>query len=199
MKFRNIVLSSLLVLGLPVLAQAQSFACISAPANCAVAQGLLTWSLTGNVVTVSNAAGSSNQSFIRNVYFDTPLNTSVSYTGHTGLVTLNSGSNPALLPGGNGSFASDFSWSAANPGSKFGVNAGESISFTLTHITLANFTNGSARIGAHLQGLQGGASASLVSFVTPVSAVPEPESYALLLAGLGLMCAVSRRHRAKRA
>jgi hypothetical protein len=33
--------------------------------------------------------------------------------------------------------------------------------------------------------------------VVPVTPVPEPESYAMLLAGLGLMATIARRRRAK--
>ncbi len=43
------------------------------------------------------------------------------------------------------------------------------------------------------------ASADLYGMVTAVTAVPEPETYAMMLAGLGLMGAVARRRKAKQA
>jgi PEP-CTERM motif len=44
-----------------------------------------------------------------------------------------------------------------------------------------------------------GGNANMVSAVGVVSAVPEPETYAMMLAGLGLMGAVARRRKAKQA
>jgi hypothetical protein len=46
------------------------------------------------------------------------------------------------------------------------------------------------RVGVHFQGLTNGISEGLV---TITSAVPEPESYAMFLAGLGLMGTIARR------
>ena len=197
MKFHTLALSAALALGLPTLASAQSFECISSNTTCTTAVGLVSWSLTGSVLKISNSSGAGNGSFIRNIYFDYTSGMGVSLLGKVGTVTFSSGGSPANLPGGNAPsahFAADASWSAMNPGSTYGVNAGESISFTLTGVSLASFTNGSMRVGLHLQGLPGGASDSLISTVT---AVPEPESYVLLLAGLGLVGAIARRRQQK--
>ena len=61
-------------------------------------------------------------------------------------------------------------------------NSASSISYTLNYTGYSGFTFGSA---------EGGAPA----YLRITTAVPEPETYAMLLAGLGLMGAVARRRR----
>ena len=193
MKISQIALSAVLACGLPAVAGAQSFDCISNNTNCATAQSLVSWSLAGNVLQISNASGITNNTFIRNIYFDYATGMGVTLLGDVGTVTFLAGGKPGNLPSGNAptvDFSSNANWTSDNPGSEWGVNAGESISFSLTGVNLANFANGTMRVGVHLQGLPDGGSVSLVSAVT---AVPEPETYALMLAGLALMGTLARR------
>ena len=64
----------------------------------------------------------------------------------------------------------------------------------MAQTALTNFSNGTMRVGVHLQGLDAGKSESLTTVVT---AVPETETYAMMLAGLGLMGSIARRRKNK--
>jgi hypothetical protein len=93
-----------------------------------------------------------------------------------------------------------------------GVNWGD-ISLTQGSTTVTSFSTGSAtdRLGEHSGGDTGFFTLHLKGTVhsqdinehnkgeykVSVTAVPEPETYAMLLAGLGLMGAVTRRRKAK--
>ncbi len=192
MRIFHALLAALLVWVLPGLAQAQSFECISSGGGgqCAAAQSDLSWSFTGNNFTLTNNAVAGNTSFIGAIYFDYGAGMGVSLVSSTGTVALASGGSPPNLPSASSTspnFVADAYWTANNPASAYGVNPGESITFAMSNVTAANFADGSMRVGVHLQGLPTGASESLVT------AVPEPETYAMLLAGLGLMGAVVRR------
>lgn len=190
MKNLSTALITLLVSVLPCLASAQSFSCISGGAQCATAETTLTWSFSGSNLTIANQALADNNSFIRNIYFDTSEGMSISLVGSTDLSAFVAGGSPTNLPAGtNVGFVADSQWTATNPSSTYGINAGESITFSLSGVSAASFNDGSLRFGVHLQGLPGGASESLVS------AVPEPQTYAMLLAGLGLLGFTANRRR----
>lgn len=190
MKNLSTALIALLVSVLPGIASAQSFSCISAGAQCATAESNIGWTFSGSNLTISNQALAGNNSFIRNVYFDTSAGMGVSLVGSTDLSAFVAGGSPTNLPAGsNVGFVADSHWTATNPAVSYGINAGESITFSLSGVSAANFSDGSLRFGVHLQGLPGGASESLVS------AVPEPQTYAMLLAGLGLLGFTANRRR----
>lgn len=190
MKNLSTALIALLVSVLPCLASAQSFSCISGGAQCATAESNLSWSYSGNSLTITNQVLAGNNSFIRNIYFDTSAGMSVTLVGSTDLSAFVAGGSPTNLPAGsNIGFVADSHWTATNPAPTYGISAGESITFSLGGVSAANFNDGSLRFGVHLQGLPGGASESLVS------AVPEPQTYAMLLAGLGLLGFTANRRR----
>ncbi|MEY4882696.1 MAG: hypothetical protein RIS34_550 [Pseudomonadota bacterium] len=192
MKIRHTLLATLLAASLPGFAAAQSFDCVTNNGACAAAESYLSWSLVGNLFTIANNQTAGGGSFVRNIYFDynTATMSVANPTSGGGTVAFTAGGTPANLPGAPAGFVADALWTANNPGATYGVNAGESISFAMSGVTLASFTNGSMRVGVHFQGLTNGISEGLV---TITSAVPEPESYAMFLAGLGLMGTIARR------
>lgn len=118
---------------------------------------------------------------------------SYSFTQSSG-VSFASGSNPPNLPGGNGiSFSASQSFGADVPAPKNGIGSGESLGITFSLLDNTSYqtalnavSSGSLRVGMHVISLPQGASASFVS------AVPEPATYAMLLAGLGVIGTVAR-------
>lgn len=142
---------------------------------------------------------------IANVYFDGLglLNFSSATVLSSSGVSFSLGGSPSNVPSGNTvSFSSDFSVSAANPKPSNGVNTGETltVSFDLTSGTsfsdvVSGISSGDLRVGLHVISL-GSNSESFVSTLrtdTSVTAVPEPETYAMMLAGLGLLGTIARR------
>jgi hypothetical protein len=93
-------------------------------------------------------------------------------------------SDPAVSPNG----VTQGEWVAIT----FNLVAGKTYADTLAALALPNGGGaGDLRIGVHVQSYPGGASESFVNIPTPV---PEPETYVMLLAGLGLVgWAVRRR------
>jgi PEP-CTERM motif len=107
------------------------------------------------------------------------------------------GAQPPNLPGGNQPgvlFVSDLAFDSGS-GNRNGINYGETARFRFTGAGVQDFASGLLDGGVHVRSLASGRSESLVT----VSAVPEPETYAMMLAGLGLMGAVARRRKAKQA
>ncbi len=160
----------------------------------------------------------SNYSSLTDVYFDSgPLASFYSVTSSTG-VSFSQIANPANLPGGNAVVppfdGSAFSADANNPPPANGVQnsdaSGEQLTITfnlqsgktwndvLTSMALPGYpvempANSWLRVGVHVQSFQSGNSASFVN--NPVTPVPEPESYALMLAGLALVGQISRKRK----
>ena len=106
------------------------------------------------------------------------------------------GASPPNLPGGNAiGFSADFSADANSPSPFKGINGGEflGLQFDLTNGSsldqvLSAVGAGSLRLGLHVQSV--GLNEGSISLVSPI---PEPQEWAMMLAGLGLVAAIARR------
>ena len=191
--YKSVFLTAMLA-GASLNAQAYSFECVSGAVTpstdsvgCThVGETLASWSLAGNVLTISNAASAGNGSFISGISFDTSLGQSVSLISPQMAGVLFTTGGGAHLPASLG-WTIDSDFQANKKPSVNGVNAGESVSFLLGGVNLSNISNGSFKFGLHLQGLPEGRSEKLIS------AVPEASSYAMVMAGLLVVGAIVRR------
>ena len=208
---RTLVAAAVLSAGLSAVAQAQnySFSCVSnnSTTNCATGEAQLGMTLTqgsGFVDFLFTNAGPLASS-ITDVYWDwtgaANRYTAGAITSSSG-VSFSWGASPSNLPSGNGltpSFSANLGADSNAPTRPNGVNPTEWVSFRLLTgltTTAADLASGSLRVGIHVQGFSGGGSESYVNRSTTVVApVPEPEAYALMLAGLGVVGVVARRKR----
>jgi hypothetical protein len=208
MKLKHTILGLAVLATMPLMASAQSFTCITNNSGvCSSdggAQSYLSWETNGNELTVYNSDVASNTSFISSIYFGGEGSEFTTlYQQSTG-VAFESGATPAALPAGNTiSFSSTSSFSSVQQGSnQDGVDAGEWISFMIPQLQQSLASSNPLTFGVHLQGI--GAMDYSESLINGggggggvVSVVPEPETYALLLAGLGVIGGVIRRRKQK--
>lgn len=199
-------------LGLMGAAQAQnySFSCVSgnSATNCATGTNQLSMTLTqgSGFVDFRFSNTGLRASSITDIYwdwsdgealFDSSVGTITSSNG----VSFNWGANPDNLPSGRSltpRFSADLGADSNSPTQQNGVNPGEWVSFRfLTGVTstATDLLNGDLRIGLHVQGFSNGGSESFVNGgSTPIaSPAPEPETYAMMLAGLAIVGGIARR------
>lgn len=119
----------------------------------------------------------------------------------TGLDLLGNGSASLFAPVGFKSFT----WWGSDPSSVYTVGATAVFSVTLGNVSVGSNTagvtsyfSGSVPAQKHAENQWGNYSTFTTDVTSPVSAVPEPETYALLLAGLGLIGAVARKRQQHR-
>ena len=174
-------------------AETGTFTCAAGTfADCSLATSTLSWSWDGLNFEVDN----SGSGYVSEVYFDLGAGMAASFVGGTGgNVAFYAGASPGSLPGGPVTFQSDASFDSDPAGDlSNGINGGETATFAITGAAGDSFDLGALTAGLHVRSLVT-ASASVITLV-PVPAVPEPQTYALLLAGLGAMGFVGRRRRA---
>ena len=170
-------------------AQAFDFTCVTGDSGCTTAgTSIASWSLSGNVLTIATSA-SAGTGFISGISFDTS-------GGDAVVLAPTQGAGVLYTTGGGANLPASLGWSIdyeVKPDTKpptHGINAGESLAFNLTGVTLADIASGAFKFGVHVQALPGDRSEKLVN-----SPVPEAETFALALAGLSVL-AVMRRRRA---
>lgn len=189
---KGVALAVAMVGSMSAQASTGGFVCAGTTSCDGTGSSVLSWSLSdAGLLTISNALQDGNQSFIAGVSFEVGSGDSVSFAGTTGDVSFQKVTKEAAhLPTSLG-WNVDYSMAALKPSSKAGVNAGESISFQLSGVSLAELGTPDFRFAVKLQGtaLDGKGSEKLVAVV------PEPSSYALVLAGLAVAGGLSRRRR----
>lgn len=207
--FRSLALAGALAFGLAGAVQAQnfSFSCITNnnAGDCAIAEaqlGLEVDTAESGFVKFIFTNTSQLASSITDIYFDwlNPADALAQGTiGNSAGVSFSWGASPNDLPGGNTlspKMTAELGADSDAPAMHNGVNAeDEWVSFrfaTGSSNPLQDLFAGSLRIGVHVQGFDSEGSESLVAIAAPV---PEPETYALMLAGLGIVGAMARRKR----
>jgi hypothetical protein len=193
----------------PAHAQTYGFDCVSDnnAQNCATGEEQFTLTLSQGAgyidLTLRNLGPIT--SAVTAVYFDwAGTNTWSTQISGSSYLTDTSGvdfywhGSPSNLPAGNNAtpdFESDLNAVAANPRPLWGINANEYLPFRFfTNATTyaSMLDSGAFRVGVHVQSFPNGGSESFVSR-TMAGAVPEPETYAMMLAGLAMVGAAARR------
>lgn len=147
-------------------------------------------SITNGVSFAFNSTSPIPGSFISALYFNGP----------SGVMTWNAGQvykaiDWSTKAGGSDTSQNGYNWDITYPtgANKDRLLAGDTASWTITGagVSLQSFALTGNGMMVHLQGLPNGGSEKIGA----VAAVPEPESYAMFLAGLGIIGAVVKRRK----
>jgi hypothetical protein len=182
-----------LIAGTSCAATSFDFTCVTGTRGCTMAgASVASWSLTDKVLTIANLDSASNASYISGISFDARAGQVVSLaSSQMRGVSYGKGSGfslPSSL-----AWTADYKFDPRGRTSVNGINEGESLSFNLTGVSMADIQSGDFRFAVQVQGLPGGRSESLIN----VSQVTEGEPLTLSLAGLAVvgMLGLRRRNR----
>jgi hypothetical protein len=106
------------------------------------------------------------------------------------VLNVSGGSPVSFSPGAGPTGSFGFRFDLTGP-KQSRLTDGESVSWTWAD---AGVSAGVLTFAAHVQGVSRLGASDSIWYTGPVAAVPEPETYALLLAGLGIVGFVGRRH-----
>ena len=134
-------------------------------------------------------------------------NPSITYSALSATFTIPGGSSPSQIAGtyhenGTGDFEYGVVWGGGSGGGNADPNPVLSFTITGTGLTLASLEQNAAGqffAADIISGTTGNTGAVDASQALPPTSIPEPETYALMLAGLGLMGFVARRRKQKAA
>jgi hypothetical protein len=162
----------------------------------------LTYTLTGPSFTNVSGAFSTSDRITGSVSFDSSL---LDVSGNGSIITSSSGVNPAItwqFQDGHNLFNNQITTSGFTIAMGFSSGAAGSWNIDTTHGYTTNDIWLDSGRGSYESFFQGGYASSATALTASnwtrsVAAVPEPETYALLLAGLGLMGAAVRRRKQK--
>jgi hypothetical protein len=97
-----------------------------------------------------------------------------------------------------------FTWWGAHPQSVYALGSTANFSITLGNVSAGTNTIGLTTYFGSMTPAQeyttnqwGNYSTITTNLTSPVATVPEPETYAMLLAGIGLIGGIARRHKQK--
>jgi len=165
--------------------------------------------LGGNQVRFTFTNNSSSS--LADVYFDDGALLGIASITSSAGVSFSQGASPPNLPGGNlvspafvttAGFLADSDAPVPHNGVSMGewlaidftLKPGQSYNSVINALALPNHGgDGDLRIGLHVQAYPGNANESYINIASPV---PEPETYALFMAGLGLLGFMGRRRNA---
>ncbi|MBS1190915.1 MAG: hypothetical protein H6R10_2707 [Rhodocyclaceae bacterium] len=178
-----------------------------------------------NVLMTFSNPGNINSTIAQVYLDDSPVDlfSSVAVASQSTGVSFSAGANPGNLPGGNApafAFDATSSFGANPPAPTSGVNdsgrypgefltlsatlnSGHTFADAINSLSAGNASNGNfLRIGAHVISIAdlNDASASFLDTGTgggaaPPPPIPEPETWGMLMAGLGFLTALARRRR----
>lgn len=149
-----------------------------------------------------------SSSSLADVHFDDGALLGIASITSSAGVSFSQGASPPNLPGGNlvsptfvttAGFLADSNAPVSHNGVSMGewlaidftLKAGQSYNSVINALALPNHGgDGDLRIGLHVQAYPGNAGESFINIASPI---PEPETYALFMAGLGLLGFMGRR------